>query len=230
MVEACALYLSVRLLAECCFTQVVFESDCNNLIRKLNDQRYNSRCLQKEETINHAFMECQRAAKPWFGSRLGIRFDNNHKNFIDWLAHSINNLNNEDLSYVASITYGIWYARNCQVFENRDIDDKVINGKALENILEYQKNISIEQAISRGVSTNNHVPHPTATLPITGKNPIKALLKVISMLTSQLKDDGAWVPSFKMTKAKSWPLRLGRYLVITIQKRQRRVRFTTRSG
>ncbi|GAU49376.1 hypothetical protein TSUD_177250 [Trifolium subterraneum] len=113
------------------------------------------RCLHKEETINHVFMECHRAAKIWFGSKLGIRFDNNHRNFTDWLTHNIINLEKKDLSYIASIIYGIWYARNSQVFDNKDIDDRVVIDKALENMLEYQMSIKPEQTIQQNLSNNN---------------------------------------------------------------------------
>jgi hypothetical protein len=41
------------------------------------------RCLQKEETIEHAFMHCERASKIWFGSRLNIKFDSSHNSFSD---------------------------------------------------------------------------------------------------------------------------------------------------
>ncbi|GAU28964.1 hypothetical protein TSUD_153800 [Trifolium subterraneum] len=114
------------------------------------------RCLQKEETINHVFMECHRAAKIWFGSRMGIRFDNNHRNFTECLTHNIINLDNEDLYYIASITYGIWYARNCQVFDNKDIDDRVIIEKALNSVLDYQMSIKTEQTIQHSISNQNH--------------------------------------------------------------------------
>ncbi|GAU42980.1 hypothetical protein TSUD_188530 [Trifolium subterraneum] len=73
------------------------------------------RCLHNEETINHAFMECNHAAKIWFGSKLRTRFEGYQRDFTDWLAHIITHLNEEDISYVASIVYGIWYARNPQI-------------------------------------------------------------------------------------------------------------------
>jgi hypothetical protein len=34
--EACALYLTMRLAAECCFTNVDFESDCLNVVKNVN--------------------------------------------------------------------------------------------------------------------------------------------------------------------------------------------------
>jgi hypothetical protein len=47
------------------------------------------RCLQKEETVSHLFMECDRATHVWFGSNLGIKFNPSHTNFLYWLFHCI---------------------------------------------------------------------------------------------------------------------------------------------
>jgi hypothetical protein len=96
------------------------------------------RCLEKEETVDHAFMRCQYAARIWFGSKLGIKFDNNQIRFVDWLTHSINNLKEEDISYVAAITYGIWFARNRQVFDLKCMDNRDVIDKASRCIQEFQ--------------------------------------------------------------------------------------------
>jgi hypothetical protein len=37
---------------------------------------------------------------------------------------------------VAAVTYGIWYARNQQVFENKDIQDTVIIEQASKSMTE----------------------------------------------------------------------------------------------
>jgi hypothetical protein len=81
-------------------------------------------------------MECQHAHRIWFGSKLGVRFNNRKGDFIDWLVYNINNLSGKDLSYVAAVTYGIWYARNQQVFENKDIQDTVIIEQASKSMTE----------------------------------------------------------------------------------------------
>ncbi|XP_045797986.1 uncharacterized protein LOC123892217 [Trifolium pratense] len=97
------------------------------------------RCLQRAETINHTFMHCQQVSRIWFGSKLGIRFDERQGNFIDWLIYTINNLNDEDLSYVAAISYGIWYTRNQKVFEDKDYEEIWVINIASTSIREYQQ-------------------------------------------------------------------------------------------
>jgi hypothetical protein len=96
------------------------------------------RCFQKEETIDHVFKDCQYADKVWFGSKLGIRFSSIQSSFRDWLIYSTSNLIEEDLSYVAAICYGLWYARNQQVFEQRHIEEYETIYKAQNSIQEFK--------------------------------------------------------------------------------------------
>jgi hypothetical protein len=95
--------------------------------------------MQKEETITHLFMECDRARKIWFGSNLGIVFTPNHTSFIEWLLHCFTTLNDKELWYIASVIHGIWLARNLLIFENQDLDDTMILDKAYTSIMDYQK-------------------------------------------------------------------------------------------
>jgi hypothetical protein len=84
-------------------------------------------------------MDCERAKKLWFGSKLSILFNFSHRCFLDWLYYCFSALKEEDLCYLASLIYGIWFARNLQVFENKDTDDQSILDKAYSNIMDYQR-------------------------------------------------------------------------------------------
>jgi hypothetical protein len=55
-------------------------------------------------------MNCEHASKIWFGSKLGINFNNTQASFAEWLSYALTTLKEEDLIYIAAITYGIWYA------------------------------------------------------------------------------------------------------------------------
>jgi hypothetical protein len=112
------------------------------------------RCMQKEETINHLFMECDRARIIWFRSKLGITFNTNHRNFVDWLLYCFTTLKDKELCYLASVTYEIWFARNLHVFENRDMDDTKILEKAYTTIMDYQK--ATQNEISHMQSDNRY--------------------------------------------------------------------------
>jgi hypothetical protein len=118
------------------------------------------RCLLKEETIEHVFVQCQHADMIWFGSKLGIKFDHNHTNFPEWLIYAMNVLNKEDLTYMAAVIYGIWYARNQKNFEHKDIEDYVTLEKASTSIQEYQQamntNNNNQRITTNSRSSNQH--------------------------------------------------------------------------
>jgi hypothetical protein len=96
------------------------------------------RCLEREETSDHTFMHCHHAAKIWFGSKLGINFNNNQRTFNDWLSYAINILKEDDISYIAAIINSIWFARNQQVFDLKDIDANTIIDRAQRSLQEFQ--------------------------------------------------------------------------------------------
>lgn len=112
-------------------------------------------CLQGEETISHLFMECDRVTRVWFGSNLGIKFSTNQKQFLDWLFYCISTLKDEDICFLTAIIYGLWWARNKMVFENYDIEDKVIIEKAYASVLEYQR-VNLSNPNNEHTSNNNH--------------------------------------------------------------------------
>jgi hypothetical protein len=94
--------------------------------------------------MDHIFMHCDRSSKVWFGSQLGIKFDSSQTSFADWVTYSINHLKEENIILLAAIIYGIWYARNQQVFEGRDILEWDTIAKASQSIIEYQQATSRE--------------------------------------------------------------------------------------
>jgi hypothetical protein len=103
-------------------------------------------------------MNCSRAKKIWFGSKLGVIFNSNHRNFIDWLLYCFTTLKDEDLSYMAAITYGIWFARNQQVFENQDIEDITTIDKAYSSIIDFRN-------ATQADSSNNQNSYHYSTIP-----------------------------------------------------------------
>ncbi|KAK2382213.1 Ribonuclease H superfamily protein [Trifolium repens] len=111
------------------------------------------RCFQKEETIDHIFMKCHHATRIWFGSKLGVNFSNCNLSFVEWLQNTINSLKDEDLSYVAALIYGIWLARNQQVFNLRNVDNTTVIEQANRSIQEFQ---IITSDMNNGLS--QHVP------------------------------------------------------------------------
>jgi hypothetical protein len=83
-------------------------------------------------------MLCDRSTKIWFGSKIGVKFDSLQISFAEWVKYSINTLKEEDIIYIAAITYGIWFARNQLIFEDRDIEEWDTIDKASKSIKDYQ--------------------------------------------------------------------------------------------
>jgi hypothetical protein len=151
------------------------------------------RCLLKEETIEHVFMHCQHASKIWFGSKLGIKFDHSHTNFPEWLTYAINSLKNEDLIYMAAVVYGIWYARNPQIFEYKDIEDNITLEKASASIQEYQKATNINNNTQHNINTrrsSSHQQRSSTNSPKRWFRPNIGIIKVNS--DANLAVNGRW--------------------------------------
>jgi hypothetical protein len=77
-------------------------------------------------------------------TKFGINFDNTQSDFADWITYFINTLKEEDLNYIAAVTYDIWYAHNQQVFEHKDMEYMEVIDKAITNIQDYQLATNIE--------------------------------------------------------------------------------------
>jgi hypothetical protein len=138
-------------------------------------------------------MKCHHAAKIWLGSKLGILFDHRHINISDWIIYALNNLNAEDLIYMAAIAYGIWYAHNQKKFESKDMeDDRVINS-ATKSIQEYQSAIQttiIESHNTNHDSTSNHRVRLRATTNKQWNRPNEGTIKM--NCDANLSREGQW--------------------------------------
>ncbi|GAU19906.1 hypothetical protein TSUD_95110 [Trifolium subterraneum] len=152
------------------------------------------RYLQKEETINHVFMNCPHATRIWFGSKLGVRFDQRQGNFSDWIVHAINTLNEEDISYVAAITYSIWFARNLKVFEDKNCEDSWVINKAWVSLKEYQMANTIEQTQNQyqqaELPNPNHNQHTHTTNNRRWTRPSNGIIKI--NCDANLAREGRW--------------------------------------
>jgi hypothetical protein len=102
-------------------------------------------------------MLCHHAAKVWFGSKLGINFDNNQRTFTDWLTYAINVLKEDDNNYIAAIINSIWFARNQQVFDLKNIDATTIIDRAQRSLQEFHL------AITSNLPNNANPPNQSTT-------------------------------------------------------------------
>ncbi|KAK2419405.1 Ribonuclease H superfamily protein [Trifolium repens] len=151
------------------------------------------RCLIKEETIDHTFMHCPHATKIWFGSKLGICFDHRHSNISEWIQHVINCLNKDDVIYMAAVLYGIWYARNLKVFEDKDIEDDRVIINATKSINEYHNATSSEDSKAHNIShsrSTNLRHRRRSTTNKQWKKPNNGIIKI--NCDANLSREGRW--------------------------------------
>jgi hypothetical protein len=141
-------------------------------------------------------MECNRANRIWFGSSLGIKFNSNHRNFIEWLFYCLDTLKEEEICYIAALTYGIWLARNKMVFENLDLEDSFVINMAMTTIQDYQKANMQNKDYSEHRSNNNHdstrraTNHSNHQLNQKWKKPSTGIIK--ANCDANLSIDGSW--------------------------------------
>jgi hypothetical protein len=138
-------------------------------------------------------MHCERASKIWFGSRLNIKFDSSHNSFSDWIIYTINSLKEEDLNYIAAITYGIWYARNQHVFSQQDIEDTEVVNKATTSIQDYilaTTSDKYHQSNNGARSTSSHHHPNTTTRNTNWCKPEAGIIKINS--DANLARTGVW--------------------------------------
>jgi hypothetical protein len=81
-------------------------------------------CDQRNESINHLFMECEWVKTVWFATPLGINFSSNDEanlNFNEWISKVVINEDREVVQLVVAICYEIWRIRNKRCFEGIDM-------------------------------------------------------------------------------------------------------------
>jgi hypothetical protein len=138
-------------------------------------------------------MTCSHASKIWFGSNLSINFSNTQAGFDEWLCYAITNLKEETLIYIAAITYGIWYARNQQVFEDKDIPDIKVIHKANTTIQDFVRantNEEINYTSTRQIRSNDNQQRPFRTRANQWRKPDEGTIKINS--DASLTKVGKW--------------------------------------
>jgi hypothetical protein len=138
-------------------------------------------------------MGCDRAARVWFGSNLGINFTSNHSNFLDWLFYCISNLKEKDLVSIAAIIYGLWWARNKLVFDNYVMDEKTIIKHAYSSVRDYQPMNKQERLNPPNInqrSSNNNTRNYRNNQHIKWRKPSSGVIKANS--DANLSIDGWW--------------------------------------
>ncbi|PNX85350.1 hypothetical protein L195_g041418 [Trifolium pratense] len=143
------------------------------------------RCLNTTETTYHVFLGCEWSKRAWFASPLTLNLNTNqYTDFYDWLDSMINKTNQECIEQITTIIYGIWYARNMLVFQEKSLPPQDISSIALKQLHEYQLHSSETQLQNpNGKSTGRS--HNISWSP-----PLRGTLKI--NVDAHLSSDGHW--------------------------------------
>jgi hypothetical protein len=156
-------------------------------------------------------------------------FDHRHSNITDWITHALNNLNTEDLIYMAAIAYGIWFARNQMIFESTEMDDDKVINNATKCIQEFQRATQIPSSESINTNYDTSSNHRPRLRPTTNKHwsrPNEGTIKV--NCDANLSREGRWGLGafFTIPTVRSWRQQRGNYQVQMMQLWRRHARFT----
>ncbi|CAJ2673653.1 unnamed protein product [Trifolium pratense] len=143
------------------------------------------RCTNCLETTNHVFLDCEWTKQVWFASSLNLNLGQNQiTDVYDWIRYMINNTNKECIEQITAIIYGIWYARNMLVFQEKLLPPQEISSIATKQLQEYQLH-GFEQEIHEP-----QVRTKSCSNDISWSPPLKGTLKI--NVDAHLSSDGHW--------------------------------------
>lgn len=158
-----------------------------NLFRKsIRGEPLCPMCYDHIETTDHIFLKCDWVKHVWFASPLTINLNHDPTTSIsDWITHHLLNLDTKCLEKVSAILYGIWLARNSQIFQGKHIPAWDISYKALAHLADYQ-------AHSRSSIPQHHSPAKTDrnSHNASWSPPSRGILKM--NVDAHLSSDGRW--------------------------------------
>jgi hypothetical protein len=143
------------------------------------------RCHNHVETIHHVFLDCEWSKQVWFSSILSINQNHNKfNNFSDWFNFLAKHTDNLQLEQITATIYGIWYARNQKVFQNKELPPNEVSQKAISQLHEYHQMNILTRA--------NHHSSPTGLSRhnISGSPSLRGNRKI--NVDAHLSSDGHW--------------------------------------
>lgn len=82
-------------------------------------------CAGKIEHLRHLFFECHFAKECWRQAGLNCEVwsvENSH----EWVLQKMDNGTEDELIKIDSVLWGVWYARNKHIFENKKMTSSTV--------------------------------------------------------------------------------------------------------
>ncbi|GAU47963.1 hypothetical protein TSUD_280220 [Trifolium subterraneum] len=144
------------------------------------------RCYNQMETSHHVFLDCVWAKQVWFASPLTINLNEcQFANLNDWVLHMFNQIDHASKELIAATPYGIWYAMNLLVFQEKNLPPNDVSHIAFAQLQEFQRhNVKTQNIVKRNLSTGSSS-NNTCWSP-----PPRGILKI--NVGAHLSSDGHW--------------------------------------
>lgn len=96
-----------------------------------------SMCVGEVEHLRHLFFECSFAKECW--QQVGINVDMwDVENAPVWLLHNLDIAPDDILIKISTVLWGVWFARNKRIFENRNLPTFTVMSWSKKQIIEWQ--------------------------------------------------------------------------------------------
>lgn len=94
-------------------------------------------CVGDIEHLAHLFFDCRFAQECW--KIVGLEYDMRDVEYVsEWLLNKLSNDTAENLGRISAVLWGVWFARNKRIFENKNMSPAVTMNWSMTQIKEWR--------------------------------------------------------------------------------------------
>lgn len=94
-------------------------------------------CVGDIEHMNHLFIDCNYAKECWH--EVGLDFDTREEEYAHvWLINVLASASNDVLIKISTVIWGIWFARNKRIFENKNMSASYVISWSKKQVADWQ--------------------------------------------------------------------------------------------
>lgn len=94
-------------------------------------------CVGEVEHLRHLFFECSFSKECW--QLVGLNFEEHDMDYVsDWLVSFLASGPLKELFTMSAVLWGIWYARNKCIFDNKIMSPTIVKSWCLKQVDDWQ--------------------------------------------------------------------------------------------
>lgn len=110
-------------------------------------------CVGDIEHLAHLFFDCRFAQECWY--IVGIEYDISDVEYVsEWLLNKLSTDTAENLGRISAVLWGVWFARNKRIFENKNMSPAVTMNWSMTQIKEWRDANNKWKVFSNGSGLN----------------------------------------------------------------------------